>query len=57
VGTAHPAKFPEAVVEATGTEPTHPTLAALSGLPKRSQPLPGDIDAVKTYLVETLAAK
>ena len=31
VGTAHPAKFPEAVHEATGVLPTHPTLQALDG--------------------------
>lgn len=57
VGTAHPAKFPEAVEEATGTEPTHPSLTALVGLPKRSEPLPCDIEAVKAYLVSSLAAK
>jgi threonine synthase len=55
VGTAHPAKFPEAVVEATGVLPTHPTLQALDGLPMRRQSLPCDIDAVKAYLVESLA--
>lgn len=55
VGTAHPAKFPEAVAEATGSEPTHPTLTALAGLPKRSQPLPCDIDAVKAYLASSLS--
>ncbi len=56
VGTAHPAKFPEAVAEATGVQPTHPTLEALKGLQKRSHALPCDIEAVKSYLVETLAA-
>ena len=56
VGTAHPAKFPEAVIEATGIRPTHPTLQALDGLPMRRQSLPCDIDAVKAYLVESLAA-
>ena len=55
VGTAHPAKFPEAVVEATGSEPTHPTLTALAGLPKRSQPLPCDIEAVKAFLASSLS--
>jgi len=56
VGTAHPAKFPEAVAEATGSEPTHPTLSALRGLPKRSHRLPCDIDAVKAYLISSLEA-
>lgn len=55
VGTAHPAKFPEAVEQATGVVPTHPTLSALDGLPKRSKALPCDIDAVKAYLVSSLA--
>ena len=55
VGTAHPAKFPEAVVQATGVQPTHPTLQALDGLPMRRQSLPCDIEAVKAYLVESLA--
>ena len=54
VATAHPAKFPEAVEEATGSEPTHPTLEALKGLTMHRQALPCDIDAVKTYLVEQL---
>ena len=57
VGTAHPAKFPEAVIEATGIRPTHPTLQAIDGLPMRRQSLPCDIDAVKAYLVESLAAR
>ena len=55
VGTAHPAKFPEAVVQDTGVQPTHPTLQALDGLPMHRQSLPCDIEAVKAYLVESLA--
>ena len=55
VGTAHPAKFPEAVVQATGVQPSHPTLQALDGLPMHRQSLPCDIEAVKAYLVESLA--
>jgi threonine synthase len=54
VATAHPAKFPDAVQQATGGEPTHPTLEALKGLPMRRHALPCDIDAVKAYLVEQL---
>lgn len=57
VGTAHPAKFPEAVVQATGVQPTHPTLQAIDGLPMRRQSLPCDIEAVKAYLVESLAGE
>jgi threonine synthase len=54
VATAHPAKFPDAVQEATGFEPTHPTLEALKGLDMHRTALPCDIGAVKTYLVEKL---
>ena len=57
VGTAHPAKFPEAVVQATGVQPTHPTLQAIDGLPMRRQSVPCDIEAVKAYLVESLAGE
>jgi threonine synthase len=54
VATAHPAKFPDAVQEATGFEPTHPKLEALKGLNMHRTALPCDIGAVKTYLVEKL---
>ena len=57
VATAHPAKFPDAVQQATGGEPTHPTLEALKGLPMRRHALPCDIDAVKAYLVEQLRSQ
>ena len=57
VATAHPAKFPDAVRQATGGEPTHPTLEALKGLPMRRQALPCDIDAVKAYLIEQLRSQ
>lgn len=49
--------LPEAVEEATGSEPTHPTLEALKGLTMHRQALPCDIDAVKTYLVEQLRSE
>ena len=54
VATAHPAKFPDAVQAATGSEPTHPTLEALKGLKMHRTALPCDIDAVKKYLVGKL---
>ena len=50
VATAHPAKFPDAVIEATGVTPTHPSLEALSGLPVRKGHIDANIDAVKDYL-------
>ena len=51
LSTAHPAKFPEAVLEAAGVEPRMP-LAAV-GLDKKAEKfdrLPNDAAAVKTYL-------
>ena len=50
VATAHPAKFPDAVIEATGLTPTHPSLEALSGLPVRKGHIDANIEAVKDYL-------
>ena len=50
LATAHPAKFPEVVRAATGTEPTHPTLEVLKARPLERRPLPADTDAVKAYI-------
>ncbi len=50
LATAHPAKFPDVVAEATGTEPTHPTLEALKALPLVRHPLPAEVDAVKAFV-------
>jgi threonine synthase len=50
IATAHPAKFPDAVIEATGITPTHPSLEALSGLPVRKGHIDANIEAVKEYL-------
>jgi threonine synthase len=51
LSTAHPAKFPEAVLEAAGAEPRLP--AAAVGLNARAEHydrLPNDADAIKAYL-------
>jgi threonine synthase len=51
LSTAHPAKFPEAVLEAAGVEPRLP--AAAIGLDKKTETfdrLPADAEAVKNYL-------
>ncbi len=56
IATAHPAKFPEAVKEATDTVPTHPTLDRLSGLPQRKNMLDADLAAVKAFLAESVVA-
>ncbi len=50
LSTAHPAKFPDVVAKATGTEPTHPTLEALKGKPLKTHPLPATTNAVKAFI-------
>ena len=56
IATAHPAKFPEAVVAATGTVPTHPSLDALVGLEQRKSSLNADLHAVKEFLATAVSA-
>lgn len=50
LSTAHPAKFPDVVKSATGTEPVHPTLEALKSLPLETHPLIADTQAVKAFI-------
>lgn len=51
VGTAHPAKFPEAVQQALpDVTPTHPTLEALRGLPQRKTVLAADEAVIKAHI-------
>lgn len=50
LATAHPAKFPDVVKKATGTEPRHPTLEALKGKPMQTHPLPASTEAVKEFI-------
>ena len=51
LATAHPAKFPEAVVRATGCLPDPPpALAAVTGRPERCTSLPNRVDAVEDYV-------
>jgi len=51
LGTAHPAKFPDAVERATGVRPALPPhLADLMDRPERSVALPNDPAAVADYL-------
>ena len=47
IATAHPAKFPDAIEQAIGVRPTHPTLATLADLPQRKQHIPASLDAVQ----------
>ena len=56
IATAHPAKFPEAVEQATDIVPTHPSLDALSGLAQRKRSLDADLPAVKHFLAASVSA-
>jgi threonine synthase len=55
LATASPAKFPEVVQRATGTEPRHPSLEALKPRPLQSWPLPADPAALKEFILEKTA--
>jgi len=53
LGTAHPAKFPEAIKLATGKEPAlPPRLADLGRRPERLATLPAERAAVARFIVE-----
>jgi threonine synthase len=53
LGTAHPAKFPDAVEQATGVRPALPAhLADLFDLPERYDTLPADLAAVQGYVAQ-----
>ena len=52
LATAHPAKFTQAIVDATGEAVRHPTLDALADAEIRCDSIANDMDAVKQYLVE-----
>ncbi|MBX7206813.1 MAG: threonine synthase [Verrucomicrobiaceae bacterium] len=50
LSTAHPAKFPDVVKQATGMEPVHPTLEALKSLPLVTHRLPASAAEVKSFI-------
>jgi threonine synthase len=51
LGTAHPAKFPDAVMRATGVHPALPEhLEELLSLPERTTVLPNDLMAVESFV-------
>jgi threonine synthase len=55
MATAHPAKFPDAVEEATGVRPALPApMAELFELPERYDVLPDEVDAVRSAIDEAL---
>ncbi|MCX6838994.1 MAG: threonine synthase [Verrucomicrobia bacterium] len=52
LATASPAKFPEVVQRATGSEPTHPSLEALKSKKLHTWPLNADVAEVKSFIRE-----
>jgi len=53
LATAHPAKFGEAVEQATGIAPPFPAvLAGIDRLPSRCAVLEADLAAIKAFIVE-----
>ncbi len=53
LATAHPCKFPDAVLRATGVEPEKPlSIRSLEGKERRVTVLPYDIEKVKAFLAE-----
>jgi threonine synthase len=55
VATAHPAKFPAAIEEATGEDLAHhPDIDALADMPTRCEVLPNDQEAVRQFIVRTV---
>jgi threonine synthase len=58
LATAHPAKFPDAIREATGRDiARHPTLEALTGKPARSVTLPADESAIRAFVEQQVAPR
>ncbi len=51
LATAHPAKFTQAIIDATGEAVHHPTLDALADAETRCDSIGNDVDAVKQYVV------
>lgn len=57
LSTAHPAKFPEAIAEATGGEPPVPrAVAERAALPERIDRLPAEAEAIKRYVRDFVGA-
>ncbi len=52
LATAHPAKFTQAIIDATGEAVHHPTLDALADAETRCDAIANDVELVKQYLVE-----
>ena len=58
LATAHPAKFPEAIRQATGRDlASHAAIDDMAGLPTRCQILPNDKEAVRKYIVKVIGER
>ena len=58
LATAHPAKFPDAVEQATGVRPPLPArLAGLYEREERFEVLPNDLQSVMAHIRRRLAAR
>ena len=56
IATAHPAKFPAAIEEATGRDIAHhPDIDRLKSLPTRCETLPNDKQAVREFIIKTVS--
>ena len=56
MGAAHPAKFGEAIEQATGSPPPMPAaLDQLAEMPTRLQVLPARLDSVRDFMRQVLA--
>lgn len=52
LSTAHPAKFPDTLVEAIGVEPTHPSLETLKARAIRKYPMSADTAAIQAFIAQ-----
>jgi threonine synthase len=50
LATAHPAKFPEVIKQATGVTSTHPALESLKSKPLIKHRIPATVDAVRHFI-------
>jgi len=56
ISTAHPAKFPQAIEQATGRDLAHhPAIDALADLPTRCESIANDPQAVADFIVKTIS--
>ncbi len=55
LATAHPAKFPDAIEQATGRDVArYPAIDGLADLPTRCEVLPNDKEAVRRFIIDTV---